>query len=380
MADRNRRESAAIAGDAEKQQRQSLVGATPAPTNSSQESVTAPTKRSMDELCINTIRTLSMDAVQRANSGHPGTPMALAPVAYTLWQRFLRFDPEDPIWPNRDRFVLSNGHASMLLYAMLHLTGVKAVNAEYERLGELSVTLDDIKRFREIAEGAAMPVYALGVAENHVGPGEHYFEMLRLSEVSEVPSDAELAEDLLRGLVRSGFDVARMGRIEYGNNLMVPLHLIRPEMDIPIIPVFINVFTPPLASVARTYELGQRVRQLLAQRDGRIGFIATGGLSHWPPIWNEKSPADDAFLARMKRFQTEGRSVLLEDPGLLTDLGKYEVEMAAKGDQRLVNEEWDREFLRLLEAGNVEAVTSMSYDEVENDAGLAGTRCSTGSR
>ena len=86
----------------------------------------------MAALCINTIRTLSMDAVQQAESGHPGTPMALAPVIYTLWQRFLRFDPDDPIWPNRDRFVLSNGHASMLLYAMLHLTGVKAVNAEYQ--------------------------------------------------------------------------------------------------------------------------------------------------------------------------------------------------------------------------------------------------------
>jgi transketolase len=91
-----------------------------------------------------------MDAVQKANSGHPGTPMAMAPVAYCLWQRFLRFDPDDPIWPNRDRFVLSMGHASMLLYSMLHLAGVKAVNPEYERLGELSVKLDDIARFRQL--------------------------------------------------------------------------------------------------------------------------------------------------------------------------------------------------------------------------------------
>jgi transketolase len=104
----------------------------------------------MEKLCINTIRTLSMDAVQKANSGHPGTPMALAPVAYTIWQRFLRFDPDDPIWPNRDRFVLSNGHASMLLYSLLHLTGVKAVDADYERLGEPSVSLDDIRRFRQL--------------------------------------------------------------------------------------------------------------------------------------------------------------------------------------------------------------------------------------
>jgi transketolase len=104
----------------------------------------------LDELCVNTIRTLSMDAVQAANSGHPGTPMALAPVAYCLWQRFLRFDPNDPIWPNRDRFILSIGHASMLLYSLLHLTGVKAVSKDYERLGEPSVPLDAIKKFRQL--------------------------------------------------------------------------------------------------------------------------------------------------------------------------------------------------------------------------------------
>jgi transketolase len=109
-----------------------------------------PTLQDPDLLGINTIRTLAMDAVQAANSGHPGTPMALAPVVYCLWQDFLRFDPEDPIWPNRDRFVLSNGHASMLLYSMLHLTGVKAVSSQYERLGELSVKLEDIKRFRQL--------------------------------------------------------------------------------------------------------------------------------------------------------------------------------------------------------------------------------------
>ena len=103
-----------------------------------------------DTLCINTIRTLAMDAVQQANSGHPGTPMALAPVAYALWQNVLRFDPADPIWPNRDRFVLSAGHASTLLYAMLHLTKTCAVNPEYERLGTPTVTLEDLKRFRQL--------------------------------------------------------------------------------------------------------------------------------------------------------------------------------------------------------------------------------------
>jgi len=105
---------------------------------------TEPASRVTDQLCINTIRTLSMDAVQQANSGHPGTPMAMAPVIYSLWQGELRFDPDHPIWPNRDRFVLSVGHASMLLYSMLHLCRVKAVNPAYETLGEISVTLDDI--------------------------------------------------------------------------------------------------------------------------------------------------------------------------------------------------------------------------------------------
>jgi transketolase len=105
---------------------------------------------SIDQISINTIRTLSMDAVQKANSGHPGTPMALAPIAYCLWQRFLRYDPADPIWPNRDRFVLSNGHASMLLYSLLYLAGVKSVSADGRILDEPAVSLDEIKRFRQI--------------------------------------------------------------------------------------------------------------------------------------------------------------------------------------------------------------------------------------
>src|SRR5256712_445279 len=108
----------------------------------------------IDQLCINTIRTLSIDAVQKAKSGHPGTPMALAPLVYTIWNRVMRFDPKDPIWPNRDRFVLSNGHASMLLWSVLYLTGTRAVNAEYERLGKPSVTLDDIRHFRRLGSKA----------------------------------------------------------------------------------------------------------------------------------------------------------------------------------------------------------------------------------
>jgi len=112
--------------------------------------VTQPAARDVDQLCIDTIRTLSIDAIQKAGSGHPGTPMSMAPVAYTLWQQFLRFDPADPIWPNRDRFVLSAGHASMLLYSLLHLTGVRAVDPDYEVAGRPAVALEDIEKFRQL--------------------------------------------------------------------------------------------------------------------------------------------------------------------------------------------------------------------------------------
>src|SRR5689334_9106323 len=112
------------------------------------------TRDELDQLAINTIRTLSIDAVQQAKSGHPGTPMALAPLVYALWNRVMRFDPKDPIWPDRDRFILSNGHASMLLWSVLHLTRTQAVNAEYERLGTPSVTLDDIRHFRQLGSKA----------------------------------------------------------------------------------------------------------------------------------------------------------------------------------------------------------------------------------
>ena len=131
-----------------------------------------PRNQDIATLCINTIRTLSIDAVQAANSGHPGAPMALAPLGYVLWNRVMRFDPADPIWPNRDRFVLSNGHASMLLWSILHLTGVRAVNPEYEVLGQPSVSLDDIRHFRQLGSHApGHPEYHLvsGV-ETTTGP------------------------------------------------------------------------------------------------------------------------------------------------------------------------------------------------------------------
>src|SRR6267142_228882 len=107
-------------------------------------------QQSIDQLCINTIRTLSIDGVQQANSGHPGAPMGLAAVVYELWQKYLKYDPANPVWPNRDRFVLSAGHASMLLYSTLHLTGVRAYTSEGEVSKEPAISMDEIKRFRQL--------------------------------------------------------------------------------------------------------------------------------------------------------------------------------------------------------------------------------------
>src|SRR5579864_4417021 len=127
------------------------TGATVSHSDLSSVSLASAPALSVDQVCVNTIRTLCIDAVQKAQSGHPGTAMAMAPVIYSLWQKHLRFDPADPLWPNRDRFVLSAGHASMLLYSILHLAGVKAVDPDYEVLGRPSVLLEDIKSFRQFS-------------------------------------------------------------------------------------------------------------------------------------------------------------------------------------------------------------------------------------
>ncbi|MGO9124576.1 MAG: transketolase [Terriglobales bacterium] len=130
------------------------------------------TSKQLDLLCINTIRTLAIDAVQKANSGHPGAPMGLAPVTYSLWQQFLRFDPNDPLWPDRDRFVLSNGHASMLLYAMLCLSGVRNVNSAGEPTSDLAISLDEIKKFRQLGSRTpGHPEYGVAAGiETTTGP------------------------------------------------------------------------------------------------------------------------------------------------------------------------------------------------------------------
>ncbi|HEX4506944.1 MAG TPA: extradiol dioxygenase [Alphaproteobacteria bacterium] len=219
-----------------------------------------------------------------------------------------------------------------------------------------------------------MPTFAIGIADAHAGPADYWLGALGLKEKLNIPSDPELARELLGHLLGNGFDIARMGPIEYGNNLIVPWHFIRLRNDLPVVPIFINVFSPPLPSVARAYALGEALAKAVRANtsDKRVAFLATGGLSHWPPVWMEHTEESDPFLDRMRRFQTEGRPILEADPNLMVDLAAYEIEMARTANRPLVNAEWDRRFLDALGRGDVQAVKAYGYDEVEREAGHGG--------
>lgn len=225
-----------------------------------------------------------------------------------------------------------------------------------------------------------MPTFSIGIADNHAGPADYMVKALGMTKKETIPSDPKLAEVLLKELLLLDIDVTRMGAIEYGNNLMTPLKLIRPQYDIPVIPIFINVFTPPLTTMHRAYYLGEAVRKVIEAypKDLKVALLATGGLSHWPPVWTSESPEDDAFLQRMKRYQTEGRQVLEEDPHLYEDLCKYEVRMAAKNqyplnsDHPLIDAEWDQEIIDAFGRGDVEYLKSLTYEEIEKKGGHGG--------
>ena len=225
-----------------------------------------------------------------------------------------------------------------------------------------------------------MPTFAIGIADRHAGPADYMIKALGMTKKENISSHPEMGEMLLGELIRNGFDVARMGEVEYGNNLMTPLKLIRPQYDIPVLPIFTNVFSPPLTTMARAYEFGQTIRRIVDNypEDMRIAFLATGGLSHWPPVWTSESPEDDAFLQRMLRYQTEGKQILIEDPHLYEDLCEYEVRMAAQNqyplnsDHPLVNVEWDREIMEAFGRGDVDYLKSLSYEEIEEKGGHGG--------
>jgi len=225
-----------------------------------------------------------------------------------------------------------------------------------------------------------MPTVGIGVAASHPGPATQWLEALRLTRQERFGGAPEIAERLLRSLVADGYDVARMGEIEYGNNLMVPWKLMAPRSAPAIIPVFTNVFSPPVMPYRRAYAFGAALRNAAEALDAdlRVAFMATGGMSHWPPFWNDSSPEADAFLARMKAFQTHGKSVLEKDPHLLRDLAAYEIEMAERNQwplnspHPLVNEAWDRQMLDALARGDVEFLCGLQYEDVKRDGGHGG--------
>lgn len=216
-----------------------------------------------------------------------------------------------------------------------------------------------------------MPSIAVAVADEHYGPGEHHFGLLQINERHRIDGASERADELLRSLVVSEFDVARMGQAEFGNNLIVPLHYIRPEFDIAVIPVFLNVWTPPIISLQRANALGLAIRNAVANWSERILFLGTGGLSHWPPFWlPDHEERDDPLILRMKRFQTEGRdAVLADDPDIFTDVGQWEIDFANNPETVVVNPEWDQWFLSALAQGRIDEITSKSYEEIEEQAG-----------
>ena len=225
-----------------------------------------------------------------------------------------------------------------------------------------------------------MPTVSLGVAQSHIGPAKQWMEALRLTEQEYFDGAPVVAEKLLRSLVHSGFDVARMGNIEYGNNFIVPWHMMKMQTKPSIIPIYTNVFSPPVMPYDRAYAFGKSVRSAVEKLDDdvRVAFLATGGLSHWPPFWTDSSPEEDGFLQRMKKFQISGKVALETDPSLLTDLGAYEIEMAQKNEwpinspHPLVNETWDRMILQAVADGDVEKMCSLRFEDVERDAGHGG--------
>lgn len=272
----------------------------------------------LDELSINTIRTLAMDAVQEANSGHPGT--AMAPVAYCLWQKYLRFDPEDPIWPNRDRFVLSIGHTSMLLYALLHLSGVRAVNPKYERLGSLSVPLGNIRRFRQLGSRCpGHPEYE-GVSSEAASLAGH----LKLSNLCwiydnnhitiEGHTDWAFSDDVATRFVAYGWNVTRVVDANDLDMLSRAFDTFRQTSDRPtliIVDSHIAYGSPNKQDTASAHgsPLGEEEIRLTKRRYGwpedERFLVPDGVRDHFQHgVGRRGREARDAWMARFESYET----------------------------------------------------------------------------
>lgn len=214
-----------------------------------------------------------------------------------------------------------------------------------------------------------MPTFAISISDSNYGPPAHYVEWLGI-ERREIPSNGDFARALAAGCIARGHEITQVQTTDFGHAVMVPMEKLRPEFDIPIVPVYTNVFTPPTAPLWRAYELGKAIREVIDERPEKVAVLATGAFSHRPPYWLPYSPSHP-FLERVKRFQTEGLGVLEEDPNLFVDFGRREMEMAQNGEPT-ISPEWDRRMMDAFSRGDVDFITSQTYEQVVEGGGAGG--------
>tara|TARA_R110002110_G_scaffold158656_1_gene356135 strand:- start:14619 stop:15647 length:1029 start_codon:yes stop_codon:yes gene_type:complete len=215
-----------------------------------------------------------------------------------------------------------------------------------------------------------MPTFSVSVAEEHFGPPESSEDWIQLKR-APIAGHREYAMDILRAGISAGFDLTRWGAAEFVHNVLLPIRYLRPERDLPVVPVFTNCLVPPLPSFSRCYAFGEVLSDVIATRPERVAIIASGGISHWPPFVKETDKPSDEFEARMLAAQQRGPDGLSMDPELRRMIAEKEMEMAATRDD-LINVDWDRRFLKSLEEADRDTLLSMTYEEVDQDAGNGG--------
>lgn len=215
-----------------------------------------------------------------------------------------------------------------------------------------------------------MPALAIGVADDHYGPPEANEAWLQLKR-RRIPGSADYAMELYREAIAGGYDVTRSGSAEFVHNMLIPLRYLRPEMDIPVVPVFVNCFAPPLPRMDRMYEFGRLVRRFVDSRSEKVALIASGGLSHWPPYPREWLPPRDDLDRQMLTVFREGPVARQRNPEIRKHVHQRELEMAAS-DQELINQDWDRSILDAFERGASSTLLDMTFDEIEEQGGVGG--------
>lgn len=215
-----------------------------------------------------------------------------------------------------------------------------------------------------------MPAFAIGVGQTHWGPTPETQGWIQM-ERGPVPGHAAVATAIYESLMAEGIELFRFEEAEFVHNVLMPKKFFWPDLDIPVVPIFVNCFMPPLPTWRRAYDLGLAVRKVIDSRPERVALMASGGISHWPPITTGGMAADDPLVPRLQQFHRLGRETWKVDPTLPLALLEREKEMAASG-RPLINVDWDVEMLKRLAAGDVEYLTRLRTDDVIEEAGVGG--------